>query len=184
MRDEGDGRHLALAKVVAGLLDVSSDEVFRRAERERRRRQRRWIVGLSAVVLVLAGLTVWAEINRHEAVVQRESAERNFAVAKQGADALIHDIAQSLRFQEGMRTQTVRTILGRAEEVIRKLVAGSGDNPELQLSQTNMLNEFAITYAAQGDTEMQEQTARRSVDIARRRLATAPLSTAWQVTYG
>ncbi len=36
-REQGDGKQLALAKVVAGLLDVTSDEVFRRAERERRR---------------------------------------------------------------------------------------------------------------------------------------------------
>lgn len=35
-RDEGDGKDLALAKVIAGLLGLSSDDVFRRAERERR----------------------------------------------------------------------------------------------------------------------------------------------------
>ena len=46
-REEGDGKDLALAKIVAGLLGVSSDEVlrhsergFRNAERERRRRAR------------------------------------------------------------------------------------------------------------------------------------------------
>ena len=35
-REEGDGKNLALAKVVAGLIGVPSDEIFRRAERERR----------------------------------------------------------------------------------------------------------------------------------------------------
>ncbi len=39
-REEGDGKNLALAKVVAGLLGVSSDDIFRRAERERRRKGR------------------------------------------------------------------------------------------------------------------------------------------------
>ena len=143
VRDEGDGKHLALAKVVAGLLDVSSDEVFRRAERERRRRQQRWIVGLSTVVLLLAGLAVWAEINRREAVAQRLEAERNFEVAKQGANSLIFDIAQALRDQEGMRTETVRKILGTAEEVIAKLAAKSPDNLELLRIQVAMLDEFA-----------------------------------------
>jgi hypothetical protein len=57
-REEGDGKNLAFAKVVAGLLGVSSDDIFRRAERERRRQQHRWIAGLSAVALVLAGLAV------------------------------------------------------------------------------------------------------------------------------
>ena len=36
-REEGDGKNLAVAKVVARLLGLSSDDVFRRAERERRR---------------------------------------------------------------------------------------------------------------------------------------------------
>jgi len=50
-REQGDGKHLALAKVVAGLLGVSSDDIFRRAERDRRRKQRSWIAGLSAVAI-------------------------------------------------------------------------------------------------------------------------------------
>ena len=58
-REEGDGKSLALAKTVAGFLGVSSD------------------------ALALAGLAVWAEINRREAVAQREEAERNFEIAKQ-----------------------------------------------------------------------------------------------------
>ena len=96
MREEGDGKSLALAKVVAGLLDVSSDDIFRRAMRERRRRQQRWIAGLSVAALLLAGLAIWAEINRREAVAQRavaeeqkkiaeerrQEAERNFEIAK------------------------------------------------------------------------------------------------------
>jgi hypothetical protein len=53
-REEGDGKNLALAKVIAGLLGLSSDEVFRRAERERRaaaRRRRR----VQALIGVLGG---------------------------------------------------------------------------------------------------------------------------------
>ena len=40
LREEGDGRELALAKVVAALIGVSPDEVYRRAERERKRQAR------------------------------------------------------------------------------------------------------------------------------------------------
>ena len=39
-REQSDGKTLALAKVMAALVGVSSDEVFRRAERERRRKAR------------------------------------------------------------------------------------------------------------------------------------------------
>ncbi len=62
-REEGDGKDLALAKVLAGLLGVSSDDIFRRAERERRRqaRVRRRIKALfvGLVVLVAAGGVAW-----------------------------------------------------------------------------------------------------------------------------
>jgi formylglycine-generating enzyme required for sulfatase activity len=62
-QEEGDGKNLALAKVVAGLLGVSSDEIFRRAERERRaaaRRRRRVQVLIAGLgVLLIVGLVGW-----------------------------------------------------------------------------------------------------------------------------
>lgn len=61
---EGDSKSLALAKVVAGLLGVSSDEIFRREMPERRRRQTHSIAGLSVLALALAGLAIWAQVNR------------------------------------------------------------------------------------------------------------------------
>jgi tetratricopeptide (TPR) repeat protein len=179
-REEGDGKALALAKVVAGLLGVSSDDIFRRAERERRRRQRNWIAGLSAVAVMLAGLAIWAEINRREAVAQRQVAEHNFAVAKQGANSLIFDIAQALQEQEGMRTETVRKILGTAEHVIDRLVEKSGGNLELLRIQGAMLNEFADTYAVQGDAAKQEEAARKALAITERLAKTDPDNAGWQ----
>jgi len=56
-REDGDGKTLALAKVIAGMLGVPSDEIFRRADRERRaaaRRKRRVQIVLGALVLLLA----------------------------------------------------------------------------------------------------------------------------------
>jgi tetratricopeptide (TPR) repeat protein len=129
-REEGDGKGLALAKVVAGLLGVSSDDIFRPAMRERRRRQQRWIAGLSVLALMLAGLAVWAEINRREAVEQRAEAERNFALARQGANALIFDIAQALRDQEGMR----RRRWGRSSALPSRSSRSSSQNPTATLS--------------------------------------------------
>jgi formylglycine-generating enzyme required for sulfatase activity len=62
-REEGDGKDLALAKVIAGLLGLSPDDVFRRAERERRaaaRRRRRIQIGFGALGwLLLVGLVAW-----------------------------------------------------------------------------------------------------------------------------
>jgi formylglycine-generating enzyme required for sulfatase activity len=60
-QEEGDGKDLAVAKVIAGLLGLSSDDVFHRAERERRaatRRKRRVqvLVGVLALLLAVVGL--------------------------------------------------------------------------------------------------------------------------------
>ena len=75
-RESGDGRDLALAKVVARLIGVAPDEVFRRAERERRR-QSRLRTAVAAVIVVLtlgAGGAAWmfwrAETGR--VVVEKE----------------------------------------------------------------------------------------------------------------
>ena len=62
-REEGDGKNLALAKVIAGLLGLSSDDVFRRAERERRAvaRRRRRLQALVGVLFagIVIGLLAW-----------------------------------------------------------------------------------------------------------------------------
>jgi len=54
LRESGDGKNLGLAKTVAGLIGVSTDDVYRRAERARRRQGRR----RAAVAAVFAGLAV------------------------------------------------------------------------------------------------------------------------------
>jgi tetratricopeptide (TPR) repeat protein len=54
LRDEGDGFDLALAKVIARLIGLAPDDVYRRAERQRRR-VRRW---RAAVAVLIAGLAV------------------------------------------------------------------------------------------------------------------------------
>jgi tetratricopeptide (TPR) repeat protein len=53
LREKGDGFELALAKVVARLIGLAPDDVYRRAERERRR-QNRLRVAVAAVIAVLA----------------------------------------------------------------------------------------------------------------------------------
>jgi tetratricopeptide (TPR) repeat protein len=183
LREHGDGEDLAVSKVVARLIGLGTDEVFRRAQREQRRRLRRWIAGLSVVAVALLGLSALAEFNRREAVRQRLTAERNFAVAKQGADALVFDIAQSLRNQEGMRTETVRTILGSAEQVIAKLAASAGDNKDLKRTQASMLIEFADTYATQGDSAKQGEAVEKALAILESLLKSEPENAFWLGDY-
>jgi formylglycine-generating enzyme required for sulfatase activity len=63
LREDGDGTELALAKVVARLIGLEPDDVYRRAERERRiqMRQARRVRALIYTLLlsVIAGLIGW-----------------------------------------------------------------------------------------------------------------------------
>jgi hypothetical protein len=71
LRDGYDGKSLGLAKVVAGLTGISTDDVFRRAERARRRRNRFW-TALAGVFLMLAigatgsAIYAWQQLKTNE----------------------------------------------------------------------------------------------------------------------
>jgi hypothetical protein len=105
-REEGDGKNLAQAKVVAGLLGVSSDEVFRRAERERRRqgRVRNGIAGAIAALILVGAFFGWQaqqsqqRLSEIEALVAQYSpvgsAEAAVPGAKQSLTDAITSIAQ------------------------------------------------------------------------------------------
>ena len=104
-REEGDGKNLALAKVVAGLLAVSSDDVFRRAERERRRqgRVRNGIAGAIAALILVGVFFGWQaqqsqqRLSEIEALVAQYSfvgtAEAAVPGAKQSLTEAITSIA-------------------------------------------------------------------------------------------
>jgi len=53
-RPQGDGKEIAKQKIVAGLLGLALDEIMRRAERARKRRNRFRITAASAILLVIA----------------------------------------------------------------------------------------------------------------------------------
>src|SRR5262249_57474307 len=61
LRESGDGRQLGLAKVVAGLIGIGPDDIFRRAERARWRqaRLRNSVAGVIALLIVSGGFFAW-----------------------------------------------------------------------------------------------------------------------------
>jgi tetratricopeptide (TPR) repeat protein len=204
LRDGHDGRELALAKIVASLLGVPVDDIVRRAERDRRRRLRSWVAGLASITVAMAGLAGFAEVQRREAekqrgeavaqrqeaeaqrqeaVTQREAAERNlqaaehnFQVAKQAADALVKDITRGLKDVKGMSAASVQKVLGRAEAAFDQLAAGAQEDERLLSSRAAMYNEFVEVYLAVGNTEAAAAAARKSVDAAKRRVASSGAS--------
>jgi formylglycine-generating enzyme required for sulfatase activity len=59
LRENADGKNLGLAKTVAGLTGLAPDDVYRRAERQRRRRRFQALAGVLTVGAI--GLAGWLE---------------------------------------------------------------------------------------------------------------------------
>ena len=149
VREEADGRDLALAKVVARLIGVATDEVVRRAERERRRRLWNWVAGLALISVALSGLAVWAEINRREANRQKEQAEKRLDLALASASA-ITDKAVSFQSRFGVPQSVLVELLGEAERTLENLKDQGTDTEELALRRSQMLRAFATSHQKLG----------------------------------
>ena len=75
LRPQGDGAHLAMLKLVAGMVGVGVDELVRRDAQRRARRMAAIAAASLAGMAVMAVLTVTAVQSRNEAQSQRAQAE-------------------------------------------------------------------------------------------------------------
>ena len=143
-------------------------------------------------LLILAGLAGWqwkvavdaersaieqkqlAQQQRAIAETEGARAERNFGAAKSTIDAVIFDLAQGLENIEGMRSETVRRILSRAEAAIGELAARTDSNAQVRRSQAVMFRTFSGVYLRLGATELASSYAQQALDIARELSAKDP----------
>ena len=95
--EEADGRSLAIAKTVARLLDLQTDDVFRRAERERRRQGRvRSTIGSVIFGLMAAGgFLAWQSHQRQQIITEVEAIVAKYSIVSP-AEAAVPDTKESL----------------------------------------------------------------------------------------
>jgi tetratricopeptide (TPR) repeat protein len=146
-REEGDGKSLALAKVIAGILDVTSDEVFRRAERERRRkaRLRNGVIGVLAFLSVAAvgsAAYAWQQLKTNEAFLK--------ATLKTATEIVDDAVNQAEKY--GVPRTATLALLTRAEGLFDNMAMLGKPTPELRYQKAWMLVQFAHNYEALGDT--------------------------------
>ncbi len=146
-REEGDGKTLALAKVVAGLLGLSADDVFRRAERERRRkgRLRNGIIGVLAFLAIAAtasAVYAWQQLKTNEAFLT--------ATLKTATEIVDDAVAQATRY--GVPRTATLALLTKAEALFDNMALLGRPTRELRYQKAWMLIQFARNYEALGDT--------------------------------
>jgi TIR domain len=98
-RDEGDGRALALLKIIAGLIGVDLDEIRKREAIELRRRHRRlfWVAGVMTVLAIAAGTSTAVAIQqRNAATAAQHDAERRY---DQALDTTLRLVTTSATFR-------------------------------------------------------------------------------------
>ena len=144
-----------------------------RSVRDReRRRQRNVLVATAAtlaVMTILAAVAVWqwrqAEPQRQLAETQRKLAESTLLAATDAANAMVSQLAKSMRDKRGMPIDLVRDVLDRAQSLQRQLIVSWQDQPELLLSEGKALNEVVLTEFALGDTASALKAAEEYRDL-------------------
>ena len=100
-----EGRELVLAKVVASLIGVPSDEVYRRAERERKR-QARIRNAVAAVILLLTcvgGYFIFRSKERGAVLIDTAAACARYLPEKQASAGPLNALDQCIKTLELMR---------------------------------------------------------------------------------
>ena len=165
------------------------------------RQQRRALTlawGAAVALLLLAGAALWqlrvalvaeqiATEQRHiaeqQTVIAKSEAtraERNFGAAKDTIDSVIFDLVEGLRNIQGMRTETVRRILERAEAAIGQLASRTENDPAVRRSQAVMYLLFSDTYLRLGATQLASDYARKALAINRAIVLLEPGNIEWR----
>jgi len=149
-REQGDGKEIAKQKVVAGLLGLGLDEIVRRTERARRRRNQFW-AALAGVFLLLAAAAsgsavyAWQQLKTNEAFLN--------ATLKRATEIVDEAVAQAEKYNVP-RAATL-ALLTKAEGFFDDMAQYGRPTPELRYQKAWMLIQFARNYAILGDTSKQ-----------------------------
>lgn len=140
--------------MVAGLLGLSSDDVFRRAERERRRkgRVRNGIIAVLAFLAVAAtgsAVYAWQQLKTNEAFLS--------ATLKTATEIVDTAVAQAEKY--GVPRAATGALLAKAEMLFDNMALLGRPTPELGRQKAWMLIQFARNYESLGDTAKQKARA-------------------------
>jgi len=126
-RSQGDGKDIARIKLIAGLLGVRFDEIVRRAERARKRRNRFW-AALAGGILFLAVTATGSAVYAYTKLIE---SEENLDHAVEFAYGFVTEAAgEADRY--GVSVETTAKLLRRAEGALDSLIRAGRDTAQLR----------------------------------------------------
>lgn len=162
LRQEADGRQLGVAKIVAGLIGVGSDDVYRRAERAR------GVATLfrNAVIAVLATLTVASAGTAALYARQLRTNEAFLDATLVQFTSLVGTTVKSAEAYAVPLAMT-RSLLKNAEGMLTVMTRYGRDAPKMEYRRAAMLAAFSDNYRDLGQTG----TAKHRLDEAQQIMA-------------
>jgi tetratricopeptide (TPR) repeat protein len=159
-RPKGDGKTIAAQKIVAALLGLELDDIVRRAERARRRRNRTW-AALAGVFLLLG---VIATASAAYAWQQLRTNERLLDTTLRRATEIVKTAVDSAQRYHVPKAATLE-FLRRAEGLFGDMAELGKPTPELHYRKALMQIEFARIYSRLGDTRASRAQAESAIDL-------------------
>ena len=144
------------------------------------RRQRNWLAGALAAVLIASSLAVWSEINRRIAVAERNRVERVLERTTEATKQLVIDIANRYAPRRGIPRDMIVAILSQARKLVAELESVGEKRPTLLLNGGLALAELSAAMRAQGEDQAALETAEATVAVFRKLRAVAPADPGWQ----
>ncbi len=177
LRDGYGGKNLGLAKTVAGLTGLGTDDMVRRAERARKRRNQFWaaLTGLFLLLAIAASgsaLYAWQQLRTNEAFLE--------ATLKQATEIVDEAVVQAEKFNVPRRATLA--FLAKAEGLFEIMARYGRPTPELRYRQAWMLIEFARNYVILGDTKQQFARATEANRLLAGLVAEKPDDAAYQAS--
>jgi 2-polyprenyl-3-methyl-5-hydroxy-6-metoxy-1,4-benzoquinol methylase len=156
LREEADGRQLGLAKIVAGLIDVSSDDIYRRAERARRAAARLRNSVIAVLVVLIVASAGSGILSGKLWLIKVELLDVTLAVFTQLVDAGVKSAANAMPLAQ------TRFFLEGAEGMLTAMTKQGRNEPKIEHRKAIMLTTFSDNYRDLGQT----RTAKHRLDEA------------------
>lgn len=161
------GLPLAEAESIAKRFgdELSSDTREFIAASARRARMRHRLTSAAAVLFAVlalsaagAGISAWR---------QEQRAEQSLDAAEHAVNVIVVKIAHGLRNVEGVRTETIQTVLENIQDTVEWLSRFAPKDRGLSRLHLEMLDEFTITYETAGDIKRARKSAKKALAFAR-----------------